>query len=67
MDTNYFGLRDQFEIIIEEKLEGRAFLDHEYLKRLDRLSFLGIYNYAFNLSPDILHTRYDHSIQSGKF
>jgi HD superfamily phosphohydrolase len=57
--TDYFNRKTDFEITLYKYL-GAEVMRHEYIKRLDSVSFLGAFDYALKIPEKLRYTRYDH-------
>jgi HD superfamily phosphohydrolase len=61
--TNFFdrNRREEMESVLADFV-GEEVIKHRFLKRLDGVSFLGIFEYALNIPHELRCTRYDHAL-----
>lgn len=57
----YFDRRNKFEAALSKKL-GSVVLEHPFLKRLDKVSFLGVLDHVLDIPRPLRYTRYEHTL-----
>lgn len=61
MKSVFFDRRNEFEDEIREIL-GNNILEHDFIRRIDRISLLGLVDYLADVPKTHRYTRYDHTL-----